>query len=96
MELNKFNLYSMQTGQVNVVDDVDQLIRGIDTINDYNLVKDYIETRFGEFEGWKQFDYPKEHKQIAITVDENEITFCVAKDYKQYYGTSWKLKKKNK
>ena len=42
----------MQNGQVNVVDDVDQLIRGIDTINEYNLVKDYIVNRFGEFEGW--------------------------------------------
>ncbi|MBR6126987.1 hypothetical protein IKQ21_04805 [bacterium] len=91
MQLNQFNLYSMQIGQVNIVDKVDQLIRGIDTINEYNLVKDYIQNRFGEFEGWKQFDYPEEHKQIAITIDEKEITFCVAKDYQQYYGTSWKL-----
>ena len=91
MQLNQFNLYAIQMGQAQVIDEVDQLIRGIDTINEYDLVKDYIETRFGEFEGRKQFDYPKENKQIAITIDEKEITFCVAKDYKQYYGTSWKL-----
>lgn len=91
MQFNQFSLYAMQTGCVEVIDKVDQYIRGIDTINEYSLVKDYIETRFGEFDGWKQFDYPELEKQIAITVDEKEITFCAAKNYKQYYGTSWKL-----
>ena len=93
--LNKYNMYTMQMGYAPAIDDVDMLIRGIDTINEYDLVKDYIESRFGEFECRKQFDYPELNKQIAITVSEKEIKFCAAKDYKQYYGTYWKIKDNN-
>ena len=93
MQLSQFNLYAMQVGQVQVIDEVDQLIRNVDTIIEYDDVRNFIENRFGEIDGWKQFDYPKENKQIAITVNDEEITFCAAKDYQQYYGTSWKLSK---
>ena len=91
MLLNNTALYAMQVNQFQFIDDVDNYIRDIDNIDEYHIVKDYISTRFGQFEGWKQFDYPELNKQIAITINEKEITFCVAKSYKQYYGTSWSL-----
>lgn len=96
--INQFNLYSVKAQKGNIgLDKVDELIKGIQTKKDFIEVKDYITENFGNIQGWKLYDYPDLEKRIAITIEDEKITFCVAKKGKQYYGKYWKLinKKKN-
>jgi hypothetical protein len=57
----------------------------------YEEVVNYINEKFGEADGWKLYDYPKLNKKIAITREDKKVSFCVAKNGKQYYGKYWQL-----
>jgi hypothetical protein len=90
--LNQYSLYAMAGNQgASLIDEVDQLLDGIKTLQHYEEVVNYLDEKFGKTEGWKLFNYPNLNKKIAITREDKKVSFCVAKNGKQYYGKYWQL-----
>lgn len=89
-ELSKYSNYAVNAG-INKIDDVDLCIREMHCMKDYDKVKEYIDYKWGAFEGSKEFQYPELSKSINLNISENRIEFRVYKDSNQYHGEYWQL-----
>ena len=90
---NSYTMYSanVQAKPINTEDKVDKYIDELRTMSEYDDVKSFVETNFGDVNGEKLYDYPELKKQIYILVDDDKIEFCAAKNKQQYFGKGWKL-----
>ena len=89
MNLNQYSLYSMNVGLFKV-DEVDDIVKCIKTINNYDEAMNYIMSHFGNIETEKEFNYPDIDKQIAIVLKKNAVEFFAGSKRKQYFGKGWK------
>ena len=95
-EFNKYNLYSMQYGQsVTKQDEVDTLVESVKLTKDYYELKEFLVSKFGEFNGKKWVDYDELHKSVYLNHDGENIEFCALKNDTQYFGKGFKLISKN-
>ena len=66
-------------------------INRLNSIDEYDEVKEYVSKVWGEVDGEKSFDYPNNIK-VIIRNKENCIEVGALRDNKQFFGTGWRLK----
>ena len=61
-------------------------------MTEYEDVKNYIQNKFGNFEGKKWIAYKRLNKHVYLYLDDTKVELCALKDKKQYCGRGWQLK----
>lgn len=93
MEFNKFIMYSYnaQINQANVLDEVDVYRQNLMRMTEYDDVRNYLVSKFGEFEGVKWVKFADLNKLVYLYLDEQKAEFCALKDNHKYWGKGWML-----
>ena len=90
-ELNKFQYYSytQNSGVQQRNDEVDKHVEYLNSMDEYDDVKNYLRTHFGEIYGEQWVDFDSCHKECYLKIEDSRIEFCCLKNHKQYYGKGW-------
>ena len=97
MEFNQFNMYAYNAGisQAQKLDEVDECKQDLMRMTEYEDVKNFLQRKFGEFEGKKWVTYKELNKHVYLYKDDEKVEFCALKDNKQYWGRGWRLETVN-
>ena len=90
-ELNKFQFYSYNgnSSLQKQKDEVDQHVEFLNSCDNYDEVRNYLVSHFGDIKGerWVEIDSCK--KECYLNFEDSKIEFCCLKNHKQYYGKGW-------
>ena len=93
MEFNKYSLYTLNS-DIDISpakDKVDGFIDELVKIDEYSVVKSYLDEKFGtpnSEENW--YEYDDLNKSVYIKENDEVIEFCALKGENQYFGKGWK------
>jgi len=89
-EINKYEMYKMQFGICDLIDEVDKLVNELKKIDNYDDVEDFVKEKF-DFSGERKIiNYSQLKKMICVQPKENAIEFFAIKDNKAYFSKGWR------
>ena len=92
MQLNQFSIYGYNcTSESQILDEVDAFKQDLMRMTEYDDVKNFLISKYGEFEGEKWVTYPKLNKHVYLYLDKEAVKFCALENKKQYWGRGWFL-----
>ena len=81
-EINKYALYSQNSGMTCTEDEVSLFIKKFETLDSYEEINHYLNSKFGEISNKKTIDYPELNKKIEITNTKNRTIVSVSENEK--------------
>lgn len=90
-ELNKYEFYSLNYSNAEILDEVSDFVNDITKINDYNDVKEYLSNKWDNIENISVIDYPELNKKVSLKITDERIEVRVFKNNKQCYGEYWQI-----
>jgi len=89
-EINKYEMYKMQYGICDLIDEVDKLVNEIKKIDNYEEIEKFVKDKF-DFTGKRKIlDYSQFAKKICIQPKENAIEFFALKNNETYFSKGWR------
>ena len=90
MQLNLHNIYALNAGYDEKMDKVDIYNLALKKINTVKDAKDYINDKFGNFDGEKIVEFPELNKIMTFNLEEGFAEYVIYASGVKVEQVSWK------